>query len=96
MNEYLKEQLEAVIELNALADRNDFPYNLRFILKTDGYDSLICLGEEFVLYDSDNSDLHYEVEGENEEIETKFYTVLEFCRREFNKLKQSVQSLKLK
>ena len=90
MNEYY----EAVIALNELAEKNDWPHELRFSYLTDGYVEIIQMGEMQIFNDQNDVLLYLKVVGDDE-IEVPL-TVLEFCKRAVGQLKNTIQSLKLK
>ena len=90
MNEYY----EAVLALNELAEKNDWPHELRFTYLTDGNVEIIQMGEMQIFNDQDDSLYYTKTIGEDE-VEVPL-TVIEFCKRAVGHLKNTIQNLKLK
>lgn len=90
MNEYY----EAVLTLNELAEKNDWPHELRFSYLTDGNVEIIRMGE-MQLFNDQADNLYYVKKVGDDEIEAPL-TVLEFCKRAVGQLKNTIQNLKLK
>ncbi len=89
----MNEAYEAVLELNAIAERNEFPEELHFSYLTDGQTEIIKMGEMTVYH----SDLHkyYEKEVDGYLVDVP-QPILDFCKNSFIRLKSTLNKLKLK
>lgn len=84
---------ETVRKLNKIAEKNDFPENLRFIYESDGTVDIIKFGQ-YELYSSEYDILP--ITNIQDELILDEDILFSFVKRQYNIMKTEIQNLKIK